>query len=623
MPLKLRNRAVETLLTAWAEPWAAFAHALGLADERPALDQAWRTLLCNQAHDSICGCSIDPVHERMVARYDDAEGLGTATVQRVLERIAGQNITRDTPMAEAQTVVVFNASATPRTDVVRVPLDGFPPWWASVTRFDMHPLSMPSFRGVTVDGRPARLVAERRSRPGCVSCPGWAASTSSSSPSTSPRSAPQRYLVEPAGAALDEVDDAPGDRRGRRPCGRGRRRHALGHARRPRPIAGLFGIEDAIDRGDSYDCDPDPVRDVSVQSVTVERTAAQVGNRAAARCARARRDRHAHRRRAASRRACRSCVARCTLDNPRARPSPATALPDRCADRHVRRRDHVRHRAPFDRARRRHRLDPSRAADVPAAGLDRGQRPRRRRARAARGRGDTRRRDARHARTERRRAGPDRAALAADAGRTGDDGARRADAGSDRRDDHARPHGRRRSGGRDRHSGVCSVVDDTVAGVGHLAARPRSRHCVLSACKPARRRRPHRRARAESRPTSPTTWSCTSVSTCAAPDPSASTSTRTTSTCCTKAATSAFTFLRTRCAPSASPSAERNTSYSHRRKTRRSFSTQSVISQCSTEGARHVRAARAVSRREQAQVAHCRCRRIVAHRQRNPPRRLR
>ena len=48
-PVKLRNRACETLLTAWAEPWVAFGHALGLPDESPALMRAWRTLLCNQA----------------------------------------------------------------------------------------------------------------------------------------------------------------------------------------------------------------------------------------------------------------------------------------------------------------------------------------------------------------------------------------------------------------------------------------------------------------------------------------------------------------------------------------------------------------------------------------------
>ncbi len=269
MPLKLRNRAVETLLTAWAEPWSAFAHALGLADERPALDQAWRTLLCNQAHDSICGCSIDPVHERMQARYDDAEGLGTATVQRVLERIAGQNITRDTPKSEAQTAVVFNASATARTDVVRIPLDGFPPWWASMTRFDMHPLSMPSFRGVTVDGRPARLVAgvdstRVRFLPGlggldvefvAVDVPAFGAKS---------------YTVEPTGAALDEVDEHPaidaGDVRVVAAAD-GTLSVTLGST----TFAGLFGIEDAIDRGDSYDADVDPVREVLVKSVTFER----------------------------------------------------------------------------------------------------------------------------------------------------------------------------------------------------------------------------------------------------------------------------------------------------------------------------------------------------------------
>src|SRR5437763_4153173 len=34
MPLKLRNRAVETLLTQWAEPWSAFGQAFGLPDDR-------------------------------------------------------------------------------------------------------------------------------------------------------------------------------------------------------------------------------------------------------------------------------------------------------------------------------------------------------------------------------------------------------------------------------------------------------------------------------------------------------------------------------------------------------------------------------------------------------------
>ena len=270
MPLKLRNRAVETLLTAWVEPWSAFALALGLADERPALEHAWRALLCNQAHDSIGGCSVDPVHERMVARYDDAEGLGIATTQRVLERLAGENVTRDTPWRDEQTVVVFNASAEARTDVVRVPLDPFPPWRASITRFDMHPLAMPSFHGVTVNGRPARLVAS--DDPTRVRfLPGLGGLDVEFVATEVPAFGCCHYALAPAEPAPDEVDD------GREIEAGGIRVDvgddgSLSVTLGDRTFAGLFGIEDAVDRGDSYDCDPDPVRDVAVRELTVQRT---------------------------------------------------------------------------------------------------------------------------------------------------------------------------------------------------------------------------------------------------------------------------------------------------------------------------------------------------------------
>ncbi len=275
MPLKLRNRAVETLLTAWVEPWVAFAATLGLADERPALEQAWRALLCNQAHDSICGCSIDPVHERMVARYDDAEGLGRATLQRVLERLAGANVTRDTPWRNEQAVVVFNASATLRTDVVRVPLEAFPPWRISVTRFDIHPLAMPSFRGVTVDGRPARLVASDdpvrvRFLPGVGGLDVEFVATAV------PAFGCRRYALEPAAPSIDEVDDGREIEAGDVSIAAGAD-GTISVAIGGRTYTGLFGIEDAIDRGDSYDCDPDPVRAVHVGSLTVRRTRHESG----------------------------------------------------------------------------------------------------------------------------------------------------------------------------------------------------------------------------------------------------------------------------------------------------------------------------------------------------------
>ncbi|HUI48285.1 MAG TPA: glycosyl hydrolase-related protein [Acidimicrobiia bacterium] len=270
MPLKLRNRAVETLLGGWAEPWAAFGRVLGLRDERASLERAWRSLLCNQAHDSLCGCSIDPVHERMHARYDDAEGLGRATTQRVLERLAGRNVTRDTPWRAEQTVAVFNASAEPRTDVVRIPLEGFPPWRASLTRFDMHPLAMPSFSGVTVDGRPARLVAS--ADPNRVRfLPGVGGLDVEFVAEEVPAFGCRHYAVAPAPRSADEIDDGREIEAGetRVEVGeRGTLSVTLGDQRYDR----LFEIEDAIDRGDSYDSDPDAPRHIRVRFVTVERT---------------------------------------------------------------------------------------------------------------------------------------------------------------------------------------------------------------------------------------------------------------------------------------------------------------------------------------------------------------
>ena len=249
---------------------------------------AWRALLCNQAHDSIGGCSVDPVHERMLARYDDAEGLGRATVQRVLERLAGRTVTRPTSWSETQTVAVFNASPQPRTDVVRVPLDAFPPWRASVTRFDIHPLMMPSFAGVTVDGAPARLVPS--DDPDRVRfLPGVGGLDVEFIARDVPALGCIRYALAPSDADPDRVDDgteiAAGD-----VAVRAETDGTLSVTIAGLTYAGLFGIEDCVDRGDSYDADCDEPRPVSarvrvtrhrhasgIERLAVERVLAEIG----------------------------------------------------------------------------------------------------------------------------------------------------------------------------------------------------------------------------------------------------------------------------------------------------------------------------------------------------------
>src|SRR4029079_7089531 len=121
----------------------------------------WRALLANQAHDSIGGCSTDAVHERMVARFDDAENLARETGKRLLERIAGLGLERTVPWTSAQEVVVFTPSPHSRSEAVRVELDAFPLMRMPLGLPEMHPLALISSDGpgYTLAGAPLGVVS--------------------------------------------------------------------------------------------------------------------------------------------------------------------------------------------------------------------------------------------------------------------------------------------------------------------------------------------------------------------------------------------------------------------------------------------------------------------------------
>jgi mannosylglycerate hydrolase len=174
--LKLRNRACETALEGWAEPWSAIGAVFGLPDERPSIRLAWRQLLQNQAHDSICGCSQDAVHDQMLARYDAAEELARETTVRMCERIAGLGSQRRVPFSDSIDIAVFNPSPHARTDVVRFNLDAYPPFAGEDEPRPIHPLIWANMRpgGYTVaqdaptgapsERLPARLIPKDEGR---------------------------------------------------------------------------------------------------------------------------------------------------------------------------------------------------------------------------------------------------------------------------------------------------------------------------------------------------------------------------------------------------------------------------------------------------------------------------
>ncbi len=278
MPLKVRNRSCELLLERWAEPWAALGEALGSTSEGPALRLAWRSLLANQAHDSICGCSVDAVHERMAARYDDAEGLAAETLDRSLERLAGRNQDRDVPDMDDLQVAVFNPTPRPRTDIVRVPLDAHPALPVSFGEPSLHPLVEFALGdlGFEVDGEPARTITS--DDPGRLR---WVDVQRALDIEFVARDVPafgyRRFRLQPAGPARELVDsgtriEADGVRVEVETGG------TLTVVMGEHRWEGLFAVEDIGDRGDSYDFEPVGVaRMPAPASVDVRRVRSPAG----------------------------------------------------------------------------------------------------------------------------------------------------------------------------------------------------------------------------------------------------------------------------------------------------------------------------------------------------------
>jgi alpha-mannosidase len=85
---KQRRATLEALIERYAEPLAALVPGFEWP-ERP-LREAWRRLLWNGAHDSVCGCSVDEVAEAVDRRFDEAEDLASRVRHGAMEALAAR-----------------------------------------------------------------------------------------------------------------------------------------------------------------------------------------------------------------------------------------------------------------------------------------------------------------------------------------------------------------------------------------------------------------------------------------------------------------------------------------------------------------------------------------------------
>jgi alpha-mannosidase/mannosylglycerate hydrolase len=131
--IKQSNAACESLLCLRAEPLSLFANgALHLEYPHRLLDIAWTWLLENHPHDSICGSSIDQVHEDMKYRFSQCRQIGDRVSLEAMQSIAASV---EAPLTEDELrLVVFNPLARPFNSVVELDL-AIPEGWPSFNEF--------------------------------------------------------------------------------------------------------------------------------------------------------------------------------------------------------------------------------------------------------------------------------------------------------------------------------------------------------------------------------------------------------------------------------------------------------------------------------------------------------
>ncbi|MGH7517862.1 MAG: hypothetical protein ACREOC_10385 [Gemmatimonadales bacterium] len=117
-PLKRRNAVLEARLERITEPLVALA--AGADDLRALLDRAWRTLLANQFHDSLCGTTSDAVALAMEARFAEVEALVDEVTRRAFHRRIGHDAdrARASPAATEPRLVLWNPATRARGGVV-------------------------------------------------------------------------------------------------------------------------------------------------------------------------------------------------------------------------------------------------------------------------------------------------------------------------------------------------------------------------------------------------------------------------------------------------------------------------------------------------------------------------
>ncbi|PAV31217.1 alpha-mannosidase [Virgibacillus profundi] len=123
--IKQMNQVGQTLLEKVAEPLATFAYMQGEEYNGHLLEYAWKTLMQNHPHDSICGCSVDEVHSGMITRFENSKHVAEMLIDESLEAVSKKINTSGFEKwgEDALPFTVYNTTGWERTGTVSITLD--------------------------------------------------------------------------------------------------------------------------------------------------------------------------------------------------------------------------------------------------------------------------------------------------------------------------------------------------------------------------------------------------------------------------------------------------------------------------------------------------------------------
>jgi len=121
MWIKQRNTAIEYLFEKYTEPIATISWILDKNQKfeypKEYISTGLKWLIKNHPHDSICGCSIDQVHEEMRTRFDWAEQIGVEIIKNSLINLS-KSIKFNPEKGGWIPLIVYNPLPYKRKDII-------------------------------------------------------------------------------------------------------------------------------------------------------------------------------------------------------------------------------------------------------------------------------------------------------------------------------------------------------------------------------------------------------------------------------------------------------------------------------------------------------------------------